>query len=193
MNYAQLTPPKVLILRYFLESQLAAAASITGRQAERAELGLTGPPPDGGRVNVQEVLRARLADFTILCRDLSELEQAICRARYGSYGGTEGYRVVKRLCDVPDLLIPPDGNARRRGDGEELSDLRPTDPEGKPLAGWVEVSGVRARLPSYTEIGDLLGFTPGQVRGILQSAREKILTAIQWRWFAQMTKITEDE
>lgn len=38
------------------------------------------------------------------------------------------------------------------GDDEESTDLCPTAPGGEPLAGWVQVRGIKAHYPPHHEI-----------------------------------------
>ncbi|MFO0578675.1 MAG: hypothetical protein U1A78_32125 [Polyangia bacterium] len=172
MDYLSLSAPKVLIARFLLEARLSSPGSISGHQVEQAKLGMGGRPPDGGRVNVQEVLRARLADLLLLCRDLNKDEERVCRCRYGTTAGAELYTAIRRLCDL------------REGDGEDVADMNPRDPGGAPMTGYVAVTGQRGRFPNYEEIGRQLGLTAVQVRTLLYSARAKIATAIKWRAFA---------
>lgn len=177
MNFQDLTASKVLVARYLLEGQLTAPGSLSGHQADRLRLGLIGPPSDGARPNTAEMLRARLADLLLLCRDLNSLEETACRVRYGGSGaawGTEVYRRVTRLCDL------------REGGGEDVASLKPKAPGGEPLGrGWAEVVGVRARRPSFEEVGAVCGCSPRQAARALGVARAKIGTAIKWRSFMQ--------
>ena len=136
---------------------------------EALQAGLGGSRPDGARRNTQETLRARLADLTLLCRALSPEQEEACRRRYGQPGLTRPYRRLRRLCDI------------REGDGEEIASLKPTGPDGEPLPGWAEVSGWRAELPSYQDIGSAMGLSPGQVRGLLDKARGRVAKAIRQR------------
>lgn len=174
MELDELTPARVLLLRYMIDSQLTAPGSISGHQADRLRSGLGGAPQDGGRVNGQEALHAKLGDLLLLCRGLSPLEERVCRLRYGAAAGSLPYTLLRRLCDL------------REGDGEDIVDLRPQGPDGSPMPGWVTVRGVRARYPSNQEIGDKLGLTARQVQRHLEDARAKVATAIQWHRFAQM-------
>jgi hypothetical protein len=161
-----LSPAQVLTLRYSLESSLASPGSLSGPMLEA---GMGGARPDGARRNTQEDLRARLADLTLFCRGLSPQMELACRLRYGKPGQPRPYRRLRRLCDIRD------------GDGEELLSLKPTGPDGEPMPGWAEVSGYRAELPSYNDIGAVMGLSPGQVRGILDRARSRIAREIRRR------------
>lgn len=172
LDLANLTAPKVLISRYLLQARLSSPGSLSGHQVEQARLGLGGRPPDGGRINTQDELRARLADLLLLCRDLNKDEERVCRQRYGTTAGVEQYSAVRRLCDL------------REGDGEDVADTQPRTPEGQPMPGFVGVRGRRCCYPSYAEVGAELGMQAGQVRSLLDSARAKISTSIRWRAFA---------
>ena len=163
------SPAKILSLRYALEASLVSPGSLSGPMLEALQAGLGGSRPDGARRNTQETLRARLADLTLLCRGLSPEQERVCRARYGQPGQPKPYRRLRRLCDI------------REGDGEEIASLKPTGPDGEPLPGWAEVSGWRAELPSYQDIGSAMGLSPGQVRGILDRARSRIAREIRRR------------
>ena len=163
------SPAKILSLRYALEAALSAPGSLSGPMLEALQAGLGGSRPDGARRNTQEDLRARLADLTLFCRALSPEQERVCRLRYGEPGQPKPYTRLRRLCDI------------REGDGEEISSLRPQGPDGEALPGWAEVSGWRAELPSYQDIGQAMGLTPGQVRGILDRARSRIAREIRRR------------
>lgn len=184
MNFGELLRPggaaRVLVVRYRLEAVISTPGSISGHQAEQARIGLGGRPPDGGRLNSQEVLRAKLADMLLLCRDLNGLEESCCRTRYAGAAGTIGYSAIRRLCDLQE------------GDGEEVADVRPRDYDGRPMDGYVAVRGIRSRYPSYAEIGVVVGRTADQVRGILDDARGKIGKAIRWRAFAAAQEASYD-
>lgn len=104
---------------------------------------------------------------------MNDREQEVCRLRYSTLAGVMGYNAVRKLCDMRD------------GDGEDVTDVRPRDYDGKPLDGYVGVRGLRAKYPSYEQIGERLGLTSGQVRGILDDARGKIGKALRWRVFMQ--------
>lgn len=182
MELDELTPARVLLLRYMLLDRLTAPGSISGHQADRLRSGLGGRPPDGGRPNTAETMRARLADLLLLCRDLNRTEELCCRMRYGAtaVAGSVTYTLLRRLCDL------------REGDGEEIVDLRPQGPDGSPMPGWVTVRGVKARYPSYGEIAQRLALdgvcnsdgqpmTPGAVERRLRDASAKISWAIRAR------------
>lgn len=128
---------------------------------EALQAGLGGARPDGARQNTQELLRARLADLTLLCRGLSPEQERVYRARYAGVGAVRPYTRLRRLGD------------RREGDGEELTSLRPSGPDGERLEGWAEVSGWRAELPSYAAIGSEMSLTPGQVRGLQGAGKSR--------------------
>ena len=164
-----LSPAQVLTLRYSIESSLVSPGSLSGPMLEALQAGLGGSRPDGARRNAQENLRAKLVDLTLLCRALSPEQEEACRRRYGQPGLTRPYRRRRRLCDI------------REGDGEEIASLKPTGPDGEPLPGWCEVSGWKAEIPSYQAIGQAMGLTPGQVRGLLDKARGRGAKAIRQR------------
>lgn len=177
----ELTPSRVLLLRYMIESQLTAPGSMSGHQADRLRSGLGGAPQDGGRVNGQEALHAKLGDLLLLCRDLNRVEERVCRLRYGATAGSVTYEALRRVGDL------------REGDGEDIVDLRPRDIEGRSVgAEWVRVRGRRSRLPSHHEIAQLLAdqgvcsadggpMTSGAVERRLRDASAKIATAIRAR------------
>lgn len=179
MDWKNLTPPQALRLRYVLEDRLISPGSTSGLVAERCRLGLAtrGPYQGDGASGI----RADLADLVLVCRDLNPLEQRCCRLRYGATAGTVGYEAARR---IGDLL---------GGDGEEIVDRRPSDLEGHPLGGeWVRVVGVKARMPSYIEIAELLAaegvmntdgqlMTHGAVKRALCNASAKVAFAIRTR------------
>lgn len=168
-----LTPPRVLLGRFLLEDRLSAGRSITGFQLEQAELGLSVRGSSGGGRNVAELLAARLATLTAFCVRLRAVEEKVCRARYGAVAGIVGYTAIRLLCDILE------------GDGEEIVDLRPKDLDGRPLQHSVQVRGVRARFPSYEEIGAAAGLTAHQVRYLLDAARSKIGRALRHKALQQ--------
>jgi hypothetical protein len=176
LQYADLTPTSVLVSRFLLEAQLSSPGSISGHQLRQAQGGLGGRPPDGGRLNLQDELHARLGDLLLLCRDLNALEQRVCRARYGTTSGVEYYTRLRRPCDMRD------------GDGEDVIDARPTDPDGKPIEGFVRTRGPKGRFPDFDEIAAQLGLERRVVRSAVETARSKIATAIKWRAFAAATE-----
>lgn len=168
MEWTEISPGKLLVMRYMLEGQLAQPGSTSGHQAERLRVGLAGAP-QGVRNDGADRVRSELADALLLCRNLNELEERVCRLRYGASEGLSSYEVIRRLADL------------REGDGEEIADTRPHAPDGTPLDGYVAVRGVRAAFVSYETIGARLGLTPGQVRMHLDTARAKIAEAQKWR------------
>lgn len=172
MEWAEISPGKLLMLRYMLEGQLGAPGSTSGHQAERLRVGLAGAP-QGVRSDTADRVRSELADALLLCRGLNALEERVCRLRYGASEGLSSYEAIRRLADL------------REGDGEEIADTRPHAPDGTPLDGYVAVRGVRARFPAYETIGQRLGLTPGQVRMHLDTARAKIAEAQKWRRLMQ--------
>lgn len=171
MNLHNITPTEILVARYALESRLTAPASVSGHQEDLARLGVGGKPQDGGRINTAEIERARLADLLLLCRDLSQAEEKVCRARYGEVNGSEAYRCIRRLCDM------------REGDGEHVVSARAIGPDGKPLDGYVQVHGERGKRPDFGVIADSLGIKASLVRRLLTRARDKVEQARKWRAF----------
>lgn len=172
VEWTDISPGKLLLLRYMLEGQLGAPGSISGHQVERLRVGLGGPP-QGVRNDAVDRVRSELADALLLCRGLNELEERVCAQRYGASDGVSTYDAIRRLADLRD------------GDGEEIADTRPHALDGTPLDGYVAVRGVRARFPAYETIGKRLGLTPGQVRMHLDTARAKIAEAQKWRRLMQ--------
>lgn len=166
------TPAQILRALYALQDRLMSPGSTGGHQVERAQQGLGGPPPDGARVNVQELLRARYGDLLLMARDLTQAERECCRLRYGSVVGVEERTHVRRSGDVLE------------GSGEVIVDAKPVDLDGVLMDGWVRTRGPQARYPSFSEIGAALGLSARQVQRHLEAAREKVETAKRWRLFA---------
>ena len=157
LDYSQLTPQRVLVLRYQLEDRLMSPGSMSGHQAERMRQGLGGAPADGARPNTAESERAKLADLVLLCKGLTALQEAACRARYSGSVGVELYKRLRRPCDL------------REGDGEEVSNARP---EGH--AELVEVQGRSAVYASYRRVGEIVGASEQAARYLVQTAISKI-------------------
>ena len=148
--------------------------------AERARLGLATRPEGGYQGGGGDTVRQELAWLLGLTRGLNEQEERVCRARYSTPAGSVGY---ERLVRVGDM---------REGDGEDIIDVRPKDLDGKPQDGWVLVSGIKSRLPSYQEVAAHLAeqgmrnadgapMTAGAVEKVLRTASDKVSTAIRGR------------
>ena len=152
----KLTPARVLRARYHIEQQLSAPGSLSGYQADRLAMGLSGPSGNGARSNGQDNLRARLGDLLLLCRDLTPEEETVCRLKYGAQGQIETYRRHRRPCDM------------RAGDGEDVINAK-TEHEG-----FVEVEGIQARTADDGKIAKLLRISVRQVNSRLREARAKI-------------------
>lgn len=161
LDYSQLTPQRVLVLRYQLEDRLMSPGSMSGHQAERMRQGLGGAPPDGARPNTTESERAKLADLVLLCKGLTIAEELVCRARYGSTSGSREYKRLRRSSDM------------REGDGEQITNPRPDG-----FADMVEVTGREARFPSWAEVASAVGGTQFAVKHTLNRARTKIALAL---------------
>ena len=169
LDLYELKPAQVLLARYLLQAQLSSPGSIQGHQAEQLRLGLAARGDRGGRPDVQDELRARLATLLLLCRDLTNEEETACRLRYGCVAGSEVYQAARRPCDMHE------------GDGEEIVSMTCSDAAGEPMEGFVEVRGRRARLPGYEQIGAAMGVPAPRVRTLLEDARSKVSNAIKWR------------
>lgn len=178
MDWQNLDPPKALRLRYVLEDRLVAPGSTSGLIAERCRLGLATREPYQG--DGAASVRADLADLLLVCRDLTPLEQRVCRLRYGSAAGSVTYEAARKIDEL------------REGDGEEIIDLRPTSPDGSPMAGWVRVRGIKTRVLTYQEIAEQMAaegvlnadgqlMTHGAVKRALWDASTKVATAIRAR------------
>lgn len=152
-----LSPTKVLVLRYQLEERLCSPGSLSGHQAELLRQGLGGAPPDGARPNTAEAERAKLADLVLLCRHLTPREEQACRARYSGSIGVETYKRLRRPCDMRD------------GDGEEVINARP---EGHQ--DLVEVQGRKASFPSWQEVAERLRMPWATARYLVRSGQAKI-------------------
>lgn len=152
----KLTPARVLRARFHLEQQLSAPGSLSGYQADRLAMGLSGPSGNGARSNGQDNLRAQLGDLLLLCRDLTPEEEKVCRLKYGMQGQIETYRRHRRPCDM------------RAGDGEDVINAK-TEHEG-----FVEVEGIQARTADDGKIAKLLRISVRQVNSRLREARAKI-------------------
>lgn len=151
-----MTPAQVLRARFHLEQQLSAPGSLSGYQADRLAMGLSGPSGNGARSNGQDTLRAKLGDLLLLCRDLTPEEENVCRLKYSMQGQIETYRRHRRPCDM------------RPGDGEDVINAK-TEHEG-----FVEVEGIQARTADDGKIAKLLRISVRQVNSRLREARAKI-------------------
>ena len=152
----KLTPARVLRARFHIEQQLSAPGSLSGYQADRLQMGLSGPSGNGARSNGQDNLRAQLGDLLLLCRDLTPEEETVCRLKYSMPGQIETYRRHRRPCDM------------RPGDGEDVINAK-TEHEG-----FVEVEGIQARTADDRKIAKLLEISVRQVNSRLRAARAKI-------------------
>ena len=152
----KLTPARVLRARFHLEQQLSAPGSLSGYQADRLAMGLSGPSGNGARSNGQDNLRAQLGDLLLLCRDLTPEEEKVCRLKYGMSGQIETYRRHRRPCDM------------RAGDGEDVINAK-TEHDG-----FVEVEGKQARTADDRKIAKLLQISARQVNSRLREVRAKI-------------------
>ena len=152
----KLTPARVLRARFHIEQQLSAPGSLSGYQADRLQMGLSGPSGNGARSNGQDTLRAKLGDLLLLCRDLTPEEENVCRLKYSLRGQIETYRRHRRPCDM------------RPGDGEDVINAK-TEHEG-----FVEVEGIQARTADDRKIAKLLEISVRQVNSRLRAARAKI-------------------
>ena len=157
----KLTPARVLRARFHIEQQLSAPGSLSGYQADRLAMGLSGPSGNGARSNGQDNLRAQLGDLLLLCRDLTPEEETVCRLKYGAQGQIETYRRHRRPCDM------------RAGDGEDVINAK-TEHEG-----FVEVEGKRAICPAAKKIASECGLTFRQTLSRLESASRKITSRIR--------------
>lgn len=158
-----MTPAQVLRARFHLEQQLSAPGSMSGYQADRLAMGLSGPSGNGARSDGAERLRSQLADLVLLCRGLTAEEELVCKLKYGAAGTIETYRRHRRPCDI------------RQGDGEEVIAVK-TEHEG-----YVEVEGKRSRYPVLEVVAKQSGLTVDQVRRRLGNATRKIKEASEAR------------
>lgn len=159
----KLTPARVLRARFHIEQQLSAPGSLSGYQADRLAMGLSGPSGNGARSDGAERLRSQLADLVLLCRGLTAEEELVCKLKYGAAGTIETYRRHRRPCDI------------RQGDGEEVIAVK-TEHEG-----YVEVEGKRSRYPVLEVVAKQSGLTVDQVRRRLGNATRKIKEASEAR------------
>lgn len=139
-----LSPSEVLRLRFQLETLLSGAQSSTGSQLERASIGLSqkgGVSPSDSK----DRQRMFLADMVRRCKDLTPLEELVCRIRYCAEVGIEGYRRLARTSEVEDA---------ERHKGETLVPGRGGRVADNPHLRWVE--GVRARYPDFLQIAEIL-------------------------------------
>lgn len=167
-----MSPAKVLLCRFSLEAMLASAPSATGKQIEALRDGMQ-PNKHGWRGDALERKRQQYADLVLLTRDLNPEELRICRYRYGCTAGIERYERIVSTSDMEDAerwqgetMLPG-----RMGAVADNPDLR-------------KVVGTRARLPDFQQIAEALPETTArQVKRALESARQKVATAIKWRDF----------
>jgi hypothetical protein len=157
----KLTPAGVLRARFHIEQQLSAPGSLSGYQADRLAMGLSGPSGNGARSDGAERLRSQLADLVLLCRGLTAEEELVCKLKYGAAGQIATYRQYRRPCDM------------RPGDGEEV--IRAvTEHEG-----FVEVEGKQNLRPVSSKIASQTGLTARQVQSRISSALGKIARALK--------------
>ena len=155
----KLTPAGVLRARFHIEQQLSAPGSLSGYQADRLAMGLSGPSGNGARSNGQDNLRAQLGDLLLLCKDLTAQEEQVCALKYGAAGTVESYRRMRRTCDI------------RQGDGEDVVKAHSD--------GWSEVSGKHARYPILSLIASHSGLSERKARRLLEIAQSKIAHRIK--------------
>lgn len=150
------SPASVFVLRYALEARLASSPSASGPQIDRLRQGTT---PSGGSDSLERV-RIDYADLCRRCKGLTEEEERVCRLRYGSAVGTEVYERWIGSHNLEDA---------EKWQGEVLlGDKDPANPELR------KVLGVRARWPSYGEIGGEVGLSERQVKARLASAADRV-------------------
>jgi hypothetical protein len=161
---------------------LSSAPSASGRQIDALREG-TQPNKHGWRGDALERKRQQYADLVLLTKDLNQEELRVCRYRYGCTAGIERYERIVSTSDMEDAerwqgetMLPG-----RMGAVADNPDLR-------------KVVGTRARLPDFGQIADRLNIeadekgqdpstTARQVKRLLESARQKVATAIKWRDF----------
>lgn len=159
MDHSQLTPARVLRLRYQIAQQLSAPGSLSGYAADRLARGLAGPSGGSAGSDGQERLRAQLGDLLLLCKDLTAQEEQVCALKYGAAGTVESYRRMRRTCDI------------RQGDGEDVVKAHSD--------GWSEVSGKHARYPILSLIASHSGLSERKARRLLEIAQSKIAHRIK--------------
>lgn len=169
-----MTPARVLLGRFALEAMLSSAPSASGRQIDALREG-TQPNRDGWRGDALERRRQQYADLVLLTKDLNADELRVCRYRYGCTAGVESYRRLVTKWNLSDAM--------------EYQCEVPIK-EVAENADLCVVEGMRARLPGFQEISAALRgtdadspYTPRQVKRLLESARQKVATAIKWRGF----------
>lgn len=162
----QIRDPRDVIRGLFaLEEKLSAAPSVQGALEDQLK--------QGTRVQTSiDLTRAQakhhaLAEAVFKTADLSAEELEVCRARYhpdARETGVETYERVVRDCDAPTATS---------GQGEEILGAA-RDPSGERIEGHARVRGRRARMPTYQEIGEVVGLTARQVDSRLRSALRKV-------------------
>lgn len=179
---ADLNPAKVLRQRFELENSLSSSRSPLGGHLEAAENGIIGPGHSGAGRDVDERKRLKLLDLLTYCGGLTRQEVDTARLYYDKLLDLQPYERNIRIADMCD------------GDGEEIVAVRITGPDGKPLAGFVRVRGVRLRFPTYEAVADHMAaggdktadggpMTLAAVKRRLCDARSKIAEALNWRSF----------
>jgi len=177
---------EVLRRRFALEQQVSAPQSATGPALARAR------GEDPGVVNLgQESVRERLALLTLLCRDLTAEEEAVCRVRLLGCGGHDQ---VERCVPTADLvaaqLLPELLPTRLTLDGdEEVGAAR--DEHGDPRPGWRLVAGLRARRPSWAEVGAELRCESWRARSAFDRAVGKVASRLRRVFEGEGAELTE--
>ncbi len=199
------SPSLVLSARYELEELLASCPSVTGRQCEQMQVGLSGRPPGGAPSDRLERLRLALADAVLLTADLSFEEEQVCRLRYtgssagpppGRWPSAEAQmqaRAVKTYertvwdSDLRTLHFAGTLPSRITDEGEEWA-APAKDETGAPVKGRAVVRGKHTQM-SLREVGERLGLSERQVQSRIHSACCKVRTALDAR--AARTPVAE--
>lgn len=154
---------EVLRQRFQLEAALASCPSPTGSmQSPQATPRLSAEPA-----------RERLALLVLLTRDLTPLEEDVCRLRYaGPAGGYAKHEGVVRSADAQLRELVPDALPElltREGDAVTAV----VRDEHGALTDFYAVEGIRAKPMGWAEIGAVLGISAREAAGLAGEAIHK--------------------
>lgn len=157
-----LSPSQVLLARFALESMLSSVPSVTGRQIDALRNEVGSSPAE---VTAHEKYMEKLW----LTRDLTPAELRACRLHLDSSdAGIERYERIVAAHEIEDV---------EKWQGETMLPGRmgavPDNPHLR------KVVGVRARRPSFQEVGKEMGITTKQAQGLIGSALAKVAAALR--------------